>query len=79
MSDWIFVKNSHRGYFSHPKLEYYLSLTEYIKIMETQHGLILDSLCPFEKKENVRSFRVQDKGKAWLFVLENSEYIVKPE
>jgi hypothetical protein len=39
----------------------------------------MDSLCPFQKKENVRSFRVEDKGKAMMFALNNSEHIIKPE
>lgn len=77
MSDWIFVKNSHRV--SYPKLENYLTFTEYVEMMRTKHGLIFDSLCPFEKKENVKSFRVEDKGKAMMFALNNSEYIIKPE
>lgn len=77
MSDWIFVKASHRV--SHPKSEGYLSFSEYIENMRNLHGLISDPLCPFEKKENVRSFRVEDKGKAMMFALNNSEFIIKPE
>jgi hypothetical protein len=77
MSDWIFVKNSHRV--SDPRSTDYLSYTLYIERMIDMHGLILDPLCPFEKKENVRSFRVEDKGKAMMFALNNSEYIIKPE
>jgi len=77
MSDWIFVKTTHRE--SDPKSKEYLSFSEYIERMRNLHGLISDPLCPFEKKENVRSFRVEDKGKAMMFALNNSEFIIKPE
>jgi hypothetical protein len=77
MNDWIFVKTSHRV--SDPKSKDYLSFSEYVEMMKINHGLILDSLCPFEKKEKVRSFRVDDKGKAMMFALNNPEYIIKPE
>ena len=77
MNDWIFVKTSHR--ISDPKSKDYLSFSEYVEMMQNNHGLILDSLCPFDKKEKVRSFRVQDKGKAMMFALNNSECIIKPE
>ena len=77
MSDWIFVKTTHRV--SDPRSKEYLSFSQYIENMQSTHGLISDPLCPFEKKENVRSFRVEDKGKAMMFALNNSEYIIKPE
>jgi hypothetical protein len=77
MSDWIFVKNSHR--ISDPRSKDYLSFSQYFEMMRENHGLLMDSLCPFQKKENVRSFRVEDKGKAMMFALNNSEHIIKPE
>lgn len=77
MTDWIFIKNSHRV--SDTKSKDYLSFSEYVEMMRSKHGLLLDSLCPFEKKEKVRSFRVEDKGKAMMFALNNSEHIIKPE
>jgi hypothetical protein len=77
MNDWIFVKNSHRV--SDPKSKDYLSYSEYIERMKNDHGLILDPLCPFNKKDKVRSFRVENKGKAMMFALNNSEFVVKPE
>ena len=77
MSDWIFVKNSHRV--ADPRAKDYLSLSDYIEKMKNDHGLALDPLCPFVKKEKVKSFRVIDKGKAMMFAINFSEYIIKPE
>lgn len=77
MSDWIFVKNSHRV--SDPISKDYLSFSEYVEMMKDTHGLIFDSFSPFTTKEKVRSFRVEDKGKAMMFAINNSEYIIKPE
>lgn len=77
MNDWIFVKNTHR--ISDPKSKDYLSYSVYIEKMKNDHGLVLDPVCPFDKKDKVRSFKVEDKGKAMMFVLSNSEYVIKPE
>lgn len=77
MSDWIFIKNSHR--ISDPRSKDYLSLSDYITKMREEHGLVLDPLCPFSKKDKVKSFKVEDKGKAMMFALNYSEYVVKPE
>ena len=77
MSDWIFVKNSHRV--SDPRSKEYLSFSKYVEKMRSEHGLILDTFCPFEKKEKVKSFKVEDKGKAMMFAINYSEFVIKPE
>lgn len=76
-SEYIFVSLAHRQF--DPKKPDYERSTDYYKRMESEHGLVYDSVPPFEKEMWMRCFKVVDPIKALEFVFKYSEHIQKPE
>jgi hypothetical protein len=76
-SEYIFVSLSHRQF--DPKKHDYERHKEYYSRMFEEHGLMYDSIPPFEKQKWFRCFKVVDKIKALEFVFKYSEFIEKPE
>lgn len=75
--DYIFINKNHR---QQNKLSSdYLTFSEYLVVMYDAHGLMHDALAPFKIPYSHTCFKVIDKGKAFLFCLNNGEFLVKPE
>ena len=76
-SDYVFVNKNHRD--NKLNSPHYLTFSKYLVKMYHDNGLMHDPLGPYKIPFSHTCFKVIDKGKAFIFCLNNGEQILKPE
>lgn len=74
--NYIFVQKKHRN--QDPSSREYELSEDYLNKMLEENGLVVSFLNPFKVPRDYTCFEVVDEGKAFRFVMLNSEFIQKP-
>lgn len=72
----ILVNKNHRC--NDPSSKDYEFLEDYINRMKEENGLLITHFFPYVISSDYSCFEVIDEGKAFQFVMLNSEFIQKP-
>jgi hypothetical protein len=74
--NYIFVRKNHRN--QDPSSKEYEFSEDYINKMVEENGLVISYLNPFKVPRDYTCFEVVDEGKAFRFVMLNSEFVQRP-
>ena len=74
--NYIFVRKNHRN--QDPSSREYEFSEDYLKKMLEENGLVVSFFNPFVVPRDYTCYEVVDEGKAFRFVMLNSELIQKP-